>query len=315
MTEEQKAKRRAAARKWYANNKERANANKRAWRAKNKDKIHEYNVKYYRKAKRAEYNKAKRAEYNRKWRAEHPNYWKDRAAKLKSQNPKVVKMTEREKKDLINARLRERYATDPEFRQATKDRMNKWRTSPEGRAKFNAHQREYMREYRQRPEVRERRRKYEQEYNKRPEVIARRRARAEALRAKNPATVVAVVKKRKYIPRSQMTPEQVEKIRAARRAYYHAHPEKQKANGERWRKSPKGRAKFNARMREYMREYSKRPEVKAKRAAWVKEYMQRPEVKARRSAYSKGYQAGMKRAKSQLIKNITTRVIHEFVKG
>lgn len=105
-----------------------------------------------------------------------------------------------------------------------------------------------------------------------------------------------------------------DKYNARQRERYATDPEfraKVKAWTNKWRTSPKGRAKFNARMREYMKTYSKTEKYRAR----VKAYYSRPEVKARYAAYAKGYAAGIRKAKADFMKNITTRVIHEFTKG
>jgi len=88
-----------------------------------------------------------------------------------------------------------------------------------------------------------------------------------------------------------------DKYNARQRERYATDPEfrrKAKESTDKWRTSPEGRAKFN----QYMRDYSKRPYVKAKQRA-----------------YAKGYAAGMRRAKAEFMKQVTTRVIHEFTKG
>lgn len=111
-----------------------------------------------------EEQKQKKREYNKKYWAEH----KDEI---------IAKRKAKAARDKYNARQRERYATDPEFRAAVKARMNKWRTSPEGRAKFNQHQREYMREYSKRPNVKAKQRAYAKGY-----AAGMRRAKADMMK-------------------------------------------------------------------------------------------------------------------------------------
>ena len=111
-----------------------------------------------------EEQKQKKSEYNKK-------YWEKHKSEI------AAKRKAKAARDKINARNRERYATDPEFRAAVKARMNKWRTSPEGRAKFNAHQREYMREYSKRPDVKAKQRAYAKGY-----AAGMRRAKADFMK-------------------------------------------------------------------------------------------------------------------------------------
>lgn len=119
--------------------------------------------------------------------------------------------------------------------------------------------------------------------------------------------------------------EHREKIAAYAKKYWKKHREEINArNRKRWATDPDFRArqkkatkKWLAKpgVREYMnafmREYMKRPYAAAAR----REYESRPEVKQRRAAYRRGYDAGMRRAKRDFMKQVTTRVIHEFTKG
>ena len=126
-----------------------------------------------------EEQKIKNREASRRWRLANPDkvrehnkrYYEEHKAEL------AAKRKAKAARDKYNAKQRERYATDPEFRAAVKARMNKWRTSPEGRAKFNQHQREYMREYSKRPDVKAKQRAYAKGY-----AAGMRRAKAEFMK-------------------------------------------------------------------------------------------------------------------------------------
>ena len=139
-------------------------------------------------------------------------------------------------------------------------------------------------------------------------------ARRSYLKRKQARITDPIAKKEKTATRkSNWQATHREQINARRRERYATDPEyraKVIAMTNKWRTSPKGRAKFN----EHMREYLKRPGVKEKRQAYVKAYCARPEVKARHAAYARGYAAGVKKAKAEMMKHITTRVIHEFTK-
>ena len=131
---------------------------------------------------------------------------------------------------------------------------------------------------------------------------------------------------------SELSEEQKERRRAYNRKYAHEHRAeinaankrkqladllgyriKQRKKCAKWRDSH--REHYTTYIREYMREYRKNPEVKAKEAAYQLEYRQRPEVKIhlkairkkydekyyarpevkiRKAAYKKGWRAGRK---------------------
>ena len=83
-------------------------------------------------------------------------------------------MTRRRDREREKARMRERYATDPEYRARERARGREYQKRPE----VVARRREYGREYRQRPEVRARKRERDREYRKQPRVREYERKRA-----------------------------------------------------------------------------------------------------------------------------------------